>query len=296
MTRPDLAALSVFATVASCRSFRAAARQLGLSPSAVSHAVSQLEERLGARLLARTTRSVAPTEAGQALLASLAPALAEIAAAVARTAESGSTPSGLLRITVPRSAVQPLFMSRFGAFASAFPAVTVEMHADNGFVDIIAEGFDAGLRFGESIEKDMIAVPCGSQRQRMILVAAPSFLARYAEPRHPRDLVGYPCITMRLSGGDLYQWEFEQGGDKMKVAIDGPLILNDNRLVLDAARAGIGLGFVLEQAAEDALMRGEVVRIMDDWCPEFPGFFLYYPSRRQMRPALRAFIDFFARG
>ena len=296
MPRADLAALSVFAAVASCRSFRAAARELGLSPSAVSHAVGALEARLGVRLLARTTRSLALTAEGEALLAQLGPALAEIDAAVVRAVESGATPAGLLRLTVPRSAVQPMLLPRLGAFARAYPGVTVELHADDGLVDIVAAGFDAGLRFGESLDKDMVAVRFGPARQRMVIVAAPAFLAGRAPPRHPRDLVAYPCIGMRFPGGALYKWELEKDGEEIEVAVDSPLILNDNRLVLEAAAAGLGLGFVLEQTAQSALARGEVLRVMDDWCPPFPGFFLYYPTRRQMRPALRAFLDFFAKG
>ena len=296
MPRESLAALSVFATVAARRSFRAAARDLELSPSAVSHAVSALEARLGTRLLARTTRSVAPTEAGQALLAQLAPALGEIDAALLRAAESGARPSGLVRITVPRSAIEPLFLPRAAAFAAAYPEITLELHGDDGLIDIVAEGYDAGLRFGESLDADMVAVRFGPAKQRMIVVAAPALLAARGTPRHPRDLVDYPCIALRFSGGRLYRWELEKDGETIEVAITGPLILNDNRLVLEAAAAGIGLGFVLEHTALDALATGAIVSVLDDWCPPFPGFFLYYPSRRQMRPALRAFIDFFARG
>ena len=296
MPREDLAALSVFAAVASCRSFRAAARELGLSPSAVSHAVAGLEARLGTRLLARTTRSVAPTEAGQTLLAQLKPALAEIDGAVARASESGSTPSGLLRITVPRGAVQPLLLPRVAAFARAYPDITLELHGDDGLVDIVAQGFDAGLRFGESLDKDMVAVRFGPRQQRMVAVATPTFLAAHGTPAHPRDLVGIPCIALRFPGGALYKWELEKGGEAIEVAVDGPLILNDNRLVLEAACAGIGLGFVLEHTVRDEIARGDLTRVLDDWCPPFPGFFLYYPSRRQMRPALRAFIDFFRGG
>ena len=296
MPRENLAALSVLATVAARRSFRAAARDLGLSPSAVSHAIASLEARIGARLLARTTRSVAPTEAGQALLAQLRPALAEIDAAVARAAESGARPSGLVRITVPRSAVEPLFLPRLAAFAEAYPEITLELHGDDGLIDIVAAGYDAGLRFGESLEADMVAVRFGPRKQRMVVVAAPSLLAARGTPKHPRDLVDYPCLAIRFPAGRLYRWELEKDGEAIEVAVKGPLILNDNRLVLEAAIAGVGLGFVLEETALAALARGDVVRVLDDWCPPFPGFFLYYPSRRQMRPALRALIDFFAHG
>ena len=296
MPRENLAALSVFATVAARRSFLAAARELDLSPSAVSHAVASLEARLGTRLLARTTRSVAPTEAGQALLAQLAPALGEIDAALLRAAESGARPSGLVRVTVPRSAVEPLFLPRLTTFAAAYPEITIELHADDGFIDIVAAGYDAGLRFGESLEADMVAVRFGPPKQRMVVVAAPALLARHGTPRHPRDLVDYPCLALRFPGGRVYLWELEKDGEAIEVAVKGPLILNDNRLILEAATAGVGLGFVLEHTARAALANGDVVSVLEDWCAPFPGFFLYYPSRRQMRPALRAFIDFFARG
>ena len=296
MPRENLAALSVFATVAARRSFRAAARELALSPSAVSHAVASLEARLGTRLLARTTRSVAPTEAGQTLLAQLAPALGEIDAALLRAAESGAQPSGLVRITLPRSAIVPLFLPQLVAFAAAYPEITIELHADDEFIDIVAAGYDAGLRFGESLEADMVAVRFGPAKQRMVVVAAPALLARHGTPRHPRDLVEYPCLTLRFPGGRMYLWELEKDGEAIEVAVKGPLILNDNRLILEAAVAGVGLGFVLEHTAQAALASGDVVSVLDDWFAPFPGFFLYYPSRRQMRPALRAFIDFFARG
>ena len=294
MPRENFAALSVFATVAARRSFRAAARELDLSPSAVSHAVASLEARIGTRLLARTTRSVAPTEAGQALLAQLQPALAEIDAALARAAESGARPSGLVRITVPRSAVEPLFLPRLAAFFAAHPEISLELHADDGLIDIVAAGYDAGLRFGESLEADMVAVRFGPRRQRMVVVAAPALLAARGTPRHPRDLVDMPCLTLRFPGGRIYSWELEAQGESIEVAVTGPLILNDNRLILEAAVAGIGLGFVLEHTALAAIASGDVVRVLEDWCPPFPGFFLYYPSRRQMRPALRAVVDFFA--
>ncbi len=178
---------------------------------------------------------------------------------------------------------------------SQCPEVIVEIHADDGLVDIVEAGFDAGIRFGESLQKDMIAVRIGPD-QRMVAIAAPSFLTHHAPPTHPRDLIGLPCIALRFAGGTLYRWEFEKDGVAIKIDVSGPLILNDNRLVLEAVAAGLGVGFVIERMAEEALAREDVVRILEDWCPTFPGFFLYYPSRRQMRPALRAFIDAFARG
>ena len=209
---------------------------------------------------------------------------------------AGRGPRGSCASPCPRSAVEPLFLPRLATFATAYPKITIELHADGGFIDIVAAGYDAGLRLGESLQADMVAVRFGPAKQRMVVVAAPSLLARHGTPRHPRDLVDYPCLALRFSGGRVYRWELEKDGEAIEVAVKGPLILNDNRLILETAVAGIGLGFVLEHTAQAALASGAVVSVLNDWCAPFPGFFLYYPSRRQMRPALRAFIDFFAHG
>jgi DNA-binding transcriptional LysR family regulator len=292
MERTDLASLTVFAAVATRRSFRAAAKELSLSPSAVSYAIASLEEKLGIRLLARTTRSVAPTEAGQRLLERLRPALAEVDAAIEALDEARDSPSGILRLTVPRLAADLILLPWIGQFARAYPEITIDMHADDSFADVVSGGFDAGIRLGESLEKDMVAVRLGPAI-RMAVVGAPSIFADRSVPRHPRDVSDYPCIRHRFPDGTIYHWEFEKDGEAIEIVIDGPLILNDDRLIVDSALSGLGLAFVFEAVVKVAIERGQLVRVLDDWCPPFPGFFIYYPSRRQMRPALRALIDFF---
>ncbi len=290
--RPPLSSLAVFVAVATNGTFRGGARDLGLSPSAVSHAINALEDRLGVRLLSRTTRSVALTDAGRRLLEQLQPALRDIDRALTGASEDRSVPSGLLRLSVPRSVTHYLLLPRLALFAATYPDVTIEIRADDAFVDIVAEGFDAGIRLGESLQKDMIAVRVGPP-QRMVALVAPSLLAVRKAPVLPRDLAAFPCVATRFPGGALYDWEFEKDGEAVTVAVRGPFIANDTRLALDAAVAGLGVAFVMESMAATALAKGDVVRMLEDWCPTFPGFSLYYPSRRQMRPALRAFIDAF---
>lgn len=292
MDRASLSSLVVLATVAARRSFRGAALELGLSPSAVSHAVGSLEARLGVRLLARTTRSVAPTEAGQRLIDRLEPALMEIDAAIAATDEAKASPSGTLRLTVPRAAVPLVIAPRLDAFTRAYPEITLELHTNDGLVDIVAEGFDAGLRFNESLEKDMVAARFGP-RQRMIVVGAPALFQDRAVPRHPHDLAEHRCIGRRFASGAIYRWELEKAGEAIEIAPAGPLILNDDRMIVEAAISGVGVAFVFEGLAEAALAQGQLIPVLEDWCPDFPGFLLYYPSRRYMRPALRALIDFY---
>jgi DNA-binding transcriptional LysR family regulator len=294
MERTALSSLTIYIEVATRRSFRAAARQLNLSPSAVSHAIGGLEAKLGVRLLARNTRSVAPTEAGQLLLERLKPALAEVDAAIDAAGEARERPSGLLRLTVPRLAADLVLLARAAEFAKAYPEITLELHADDHFADIVSGGFDAGIRLGESVEKDMIAVRLGPA-MRMAVVGTASLLDGRPLPQHPRDLADYPCIRHRLPVGALYRWEFEQGGEQIEIAVQGPLILNDDRLIVDAARSGVGLGFVFEAVVAAEIARGELVRVLAEWCSPFPGFFLYHSSRRQMRSALRVFIDFMVR-
>ena len=292
MPRANLSSLDVFVAVATNGVFRGAARDLGLSPSAVSHAVNGLEDRLGVRLLSRTTRSVALTDAGRRLLEQLQPALRDIDRALADASEIRSVPSGLLRLSVPRSVTHYLLLPRLAAFASAYPDVTIEIRADDALVDIVAEGFDAGIRLGESLQKDMVAVRIGSE-QRMVAVVAPSIMGARKAPVHPSDLAAFPCVATRFPGGALYDWEFEKDNEAIAVAVRGPFIVNDTRVALDAAVAGVGIAYVMESMAVAVLASGEIVRILEDWCPTFAGFSLYYPSRRQMRPALRAFIDVF---
>ncbi|WP_027039938.1 LysR family transcriptional regulator [Mesorhizobium ciceri] len=292
MNRAHLSQLAVLATVAQCGSFRGAARELAIAPSAVSHAVSSLEARLGVRLLSRSTRSVAPTEEGAQLLERLRPALSEIDLALETAVEARDRPAGNLRLTVPRTAAHLALTPRLGAFASAYPDIVLEIVIEDRFTDVVAGGFDAGVRLGESLQRDMIAVRIGPDL-RGAVVGAPVYFEVNPKPRHPRDLAGHRCIRFRFSSGILYRWEFEKGREAIEMAVEGPLILDEDHLIAQAAVDGAGLAFVFEDYVRAPLADGRLIRVLEDWCPSFDGFFVYYPSRRQMRPALRAFVDFF---
>lgn len=290
MKRADLPALSIFATVARYGSFRGAARAEGISVSAISHAVRGLEESLGFRLLDRTTRSVAPTEAGRRLLEGLAPALASIADAVEVAGETGHQLTGTIRLSVPRSAAELFLLPLVIAFTRRHPGAAVDMLIEDGLTDIVAGGFDAGIRFGESLEQDMIAVPVGS-RQRAAVVGSPAYFKTRSIPTTPRDLADHVGICRRFAGGALYDWEFEKNGTGMAIAMKGPITLNDDRLIVEAALAGAGLAYAFEGQVLESIASGALVRILEDWCEPFSGFFLYYPSRKLMRPVMRVFID-----
>ncbi len=294
MNRSQLSQLAVLAAVAAHGSFRAAAKELAIAPSAVSHAVAALEESLGVRLLARTTRSVAPTEAGRRLLERLAPALEEIDQALGAAVEAKDRPAGTLRISAPLIAAQIALAPRLGEFARLYPDVTLDLRIENGFTDIVTAGFDAGVRLGENLEADMIAVRLGAEL-RAAIVAAPAYLETCPAPLHPRDLTRHRCLRQRFPGGRIYRWEFEKDGQPLEVGVEGPLIVNDDRVLLEAALDGAGLAWLMEDFVRDHLAAGRLVRVLEDWCPPFAGLHLYYPSRRQMRPALRAFVDFFRR-
>lgn len=292
MNRNQLAQLAVLSTVAAHRSFRSAAKELGIAPSAVSHAISTLEESLGVRLLARTTRSVAPTEEGLLLLERLRPALEEIDVALAAVVEAKGQPSGNLRITAPRFAADLLIAPRLGAFLGLYPEITLEIADEDGFTDIVREGFDAGVRLEESLEADMIAVKIGPPL-RGAIVASPGYFEQFPIPQHPRDLLRHRCIRRRFSNGTLYNWEFEKDGQELTIPIEGPLILGEDRPIITAAIGGAGLTYAFEARVTEHIEAGRLVRVLEDWCAPYPGPYLYYASRRQMRPALRAFIDFF---
>ncbi|KAB2672983.1 LysR family transcriptional regulator [Ochrobactrum sp. LMG 5442] len=295
MNRSQLSQLAVLAAVAAHGSFRGAARELAIAPSAVSHAVATLEDGLGVRLLARTTRSVAPTEAGRRLLERLAPALAEIDQALGAALETKDRPAGILRISAPLVATQLMLAPRLGEFARLYPDITLDLRIDNAFTDIVAAGFDAGVRLGENLEADMIAVRLGGP-QRGAVVGSPAYFEARPAPSHPRDLARHRCLRQRFPGGRLYRWEFEKNGQIVEIGVEGPLIANDNGILLEAALAGAGLVWLFEDYTRDFLPEGRLVRVLEDWCAPFEGFHLYYPSRRQMRPALRAFIDFYRHG
>ncbi|MDP5008911.1 MAG: LysR family transcriptional regulator [Glaciimonas sp.] len=286
----DLSQLEVFALVAQQRSFRKAAQLRGVSASALSHTLRTLEEQLGVRLLNRTTRSVTLTEAGQRLLTRITPALQEIDEAIEEINDFRTSPTGTLRLNVPRTVADLILPPFIKRFLATYPDARLEIVTDDGFVDIVKAGFDAGVRLGESLALDMIAVPL-SPAMRMTVVAAPSYLSTHTTPTIPQDLLQHPCIGRRFTNGEHYAWEFEKAGQKLNVAVNGPLILDDNTTMLRAALDGIGFAFVFENLVTEQLAQGTLIEVLSDWSPTFPGFFLYHPSRRQMPAVLRSFID-----
>jgi DNA-binding transcriptional LysR family regulator len=286
----DLTALPAFLAVAEERSFTRAARRLGVSPSAVSHAVRKLEDEIGVRLLARTTRSVAPTNAGEHLLARLRPALADIREALDRVSGLRAKPAGRVRLLAPRLAVKTVLAPKIGPFLRHYPDIVLDVTTDDSRMDIVAGGFDAGIHFGEYIEKDMIAVRV-SPDLRPAIVGSPGYFRSHPRPRSPRDLTGHRCINFRHGSAGIYRWEFEKGKKCLSVAVDGPLIVDDLEIVIRAAIDGVGLAFMSEEHAAPHLASGALVQVLQDWCQPFPGFFLYYPSRRHQPAALLALIN-----
>lgn len=291
MRTGDLGELAAFVAIAEEGGFRRAAARLNLTPSTLSHSLRSLEQKLGVRLINRTTRSVSLTEAGHALLARIGPAFASIETAVETINDFRDHPAGTLRLSVPRTVVARLLIPKFRAFADRYPDVTLEIAAENGFVDIVKQGFDAGIRLGESLDRDMIAVQV-TPDLRTAVVASPDYLSKFPPPESPRDLHRHRCIGSRQIGsGSLYRWEFERAGRALSVAVNGPLVLDDPELMVGAALEGVGLAYATEQYIDDHLATGRLVRLLEDWCPPYPGFFLYYPSRRQTPAALRALIE-----
>ena len=291
MPRLELDDLDAFAAIARRRSFRRAAIERGVSASTLSQTLRDLEARLGVRLLNRTTRSVALTEAGARLLDQLSPALAEIAQAVDRVRDAGARPRGLVRINAPEPAVELVLAPLVAPFLAAHPEVELEIISESGFVDIVAAGFDAGVRWGESLAQDMVAVPI-SGPQRYVLVASPGLIAEVGAPQTPGDLLAKPGIRLRFPSGLTLPWEFERDGRVVKIEPQGRLTAGNSRMQLEAAIAGVGFYATFEGYAADALADGRLVSVLDDWLPPFPGPLLYFPSRRHVPPALRAFIDF----
>jgi DNA-binding transcriptional LysR family regulator len=291
MDREDWGSLAAFAVVAEERSFTRAAARLGVSPSALSHTMRRLEERLRIRLLARSTRSVSTTEAGERLLARLGPAIGEISSAVEDLGRLLDRPSGRVRITASRSAARMVIGPVLPRFIESYPEIVVEVVIEPGLTDIVAKRFDAGIRLGESLEKDVVAVPVTGQL-RMAVVGTPQYFAKHPAVSTPHDLRKHRCISFRLpSAGTIYKWEFEKGRQKIEVGVDGPLVFDDEGMVLDATLAGMGLAYMFEDQVTSLIQAGALSRVLEDWCPPFPGFFLYYPGRRQVSPALAAFID-----
>jgi len=292
MRGTEFAELTAFAAIVEHGSFARAAAQLGISPSALSQTIRSLEERVGIRLLNRTTRSVSPTEAGSRLISRLGPALKELDAAVLDLGNLGAGPAGLLRINVPRIAAMLHIVPILAKFQAVHPRVTLEVFVDDAIVDIVASRFDAGIRLGERLEKDMVAVSLGKALETAV-VAAPAYLKRHGKPATPQELHDHRCINWRLRGsGGLYQWEFERGGKELSVPVEGPLIVNDSELAARAAVDGVGIAYLIRDEIQPLIDSGKLVRILEDWSPTYPGFHLYYPSRRQAAPALRALVEF----
>ncbi|MCI3133967.1 LysR family transcriptional regulator [Phenylobacterium aquaticum] len=291
MRAPDLDDLAAFAAIARRRSFRAAAVERGVSVSTLSQTLRDLEARLDLRLINRTTRSVALTEAGARLLERITPALADISRAVEETLTEAGEATGRLRINAPEPAIELTLAPMIAPFLAANPRVELEIRAETALVDIVAEGFDAGVRWGESLAKDMIAVPI-SGPQRYVVIAAPELLARVGTPSHPRDLLAAPCIRTRFASGLTPAWEFERGGETVRIEPSGPLVGASAHSLIRACCDGVGFYTTFEDFARPHLQAGRLVTVLDDWCEPFPGPFLYYPSRRHMPGPLRAFVDF----
>ncbi|WP_448099376.1 LysR substrate-binding domain-containing protein [Luteibacter yeojuensis] len=290
--RPDnLSHLAAFAAVARHASFRKAGAELTLSTSAISYAIRGLEERLGVTLFHRTTRSVSLTEAGQRLLERLQPALTDVNEALEEMNNFRATPAGTLRINMPRLTAQLLLPDLLPRFLATYPDIHFEAVDNDSLVDIVALGFDAGIRFLEAVPEDMIAVPIGGE-QRGACVASPEYFAAHGIPKHPNDLFQHDCIRFRFPSGRLYKWEFEQGTTKLDLDVRGRVTFGDFRLSLDAALTGIGVTLVLEDQVANLLREGKLVRVLEDWCPPYPGFMLYYPRQRRVTSALRAFVEF----
>ncbi|MBB3103106.1 LysR family transcriptional regulator [Azomonas macrocytogenes] len=292
MRGSDHAALRAFVAIVEHGNFARAAANLGMSPSALSQIIRTLEDKLGVRLLNRTTRSVAPSEAGIKLLARLRPALAELDAAVSEIVEAGQEISGTLRINTTRIAAIHYLARLIGPFLNAHPKVSLDIVTDERLVDIVASGFDAGIRLGEKLEKDMVAVRLGGEL-KMQVVAAPAYLERFGTPVHPRELREHLCLGYRRpSDGSLYRWEFERGKEKLEVAVSGPLVVTEPEMLIEVVRSGAGISYLFDHQVRAPLESGELVQLMPDWTAAFPGFFIYYPSRHQIAPPLRAFLDF----
>ena len=291
MVKGELSVLSAFLTVAEERSFTRAARRLGVSPSALSHAMRGLEERIGVRLLARTTRSVAPTDAGELFIARLGPALADVRGALEQVAGLRDKPAGRVRLVISPLAATMVLAPKLGAFARAYPDIVLDVTTTNELrLDLVAGHFDAGMHLGEFIERDMIAVRV-SPDQRAAIVASPAYFKAHPKPRAPHDLTKHRCLNFRHGADETYRWEFDKGKQSVAVAVDGPLVVDEAALLIQAAIDGVGLAFLMEAQAAPYLAKGKLVRVLEDWCEPFPGYFLYYPSRRQQPAALSALIE-----
>jgi DNA-binding transcriptional LysR family regulator len=291
MNSANIKDLVAFLAVGKERSFTRAAAQLGVSQSALSHTIRGLEARLGVRLLTRTTRSVAPTEAGERLLRTVGPHLDGIDVELAGLAELREKPAGTIRITTGEHSAETILWPALAKLLPDYPDINVEVVIDYGLTDIVAERYDAGIRLGEQVAKDMIAVRIGPD-MRMAVVGAPSYFATRRRPKTPQELTAHDCINLRLpTYGGLYAWEFEKNGREVKVRVEGQLVFNNIALRLNAALAGFGLTYMPEDMVKPYLARRQLVRVLADWCPAFSGYHLYYPSRRQHTPAFSVLVD-----
>lgn len=291
MQRSNLNDMAAFLAVARERSFTKAAAKLGVSQSALSHTIRELETRLGIRLLTRTTRSVSPTEAGERLMRNVGPRLDEVEAELAAVSELREKPAGTIRITATEYAVDTLVWPKLAKFVRKYPDIKVEIIAEAGLIDIVAQRYDAGIRAGEQVAKDMVAVKIGPDL-RMAVVGAPAYFRNRSAPKTPQDLIGHNCINLRLSTiGNLYAWEFEKRSREVKVRVEGQLTFNGTYQLMNAALDGFGLAYVPEDLAMSHIAKGRLVRVLDDWCAPYSGYHLYYPSRRQHSAAFSLLVD-----
>jgi len=291
MVRPNANDLLAFLAIARARSFTKAAAQLGVSPSALSHTMRGLEERLGLRLLTRTTRRVEPTEAGERVLRTVGPRFDEIDAEIAALSELRDKPAGTIRITAGEHPADTILWPALATLLPQYPDIKMEIVIDYGLTDIVAGHYDAGVRLGEQIAKDMIAVRIGPD-MRMAVVGAPAYFERHPRPRHPQDLMRHVCVNLRLpTYGSVYIWEFEKNGREVKVHVEGQLVFNNLALRLNAAMAGLALAYVPEDQVLTHIAGGRLIRVLSDWCPPFSGYHLFYPSRRQPTSAFAVVVD-----
>ncbi|KKB84402.1 LysR family transcriptional regulator [Devosia limi DSM 17137] len=291
MKREDLTDMLWFLAVAEERSFTKAAARLGTSQPTLSHTIKQLEARMGLRLLTRTTRSVSPTEAGERLLRSLAPRIADLESDIDALLATRDTPSGTVRITLSDHALESVVWPKLRPMMRNYPDIKIELNSDNGFRNIVEERFDAGVRLGESLDKDMIAVRIGPD-WRLVTVASADYFAAHGTPQHPQELVDHDCINQRqIRSGGLYAWEFEKDGRALRVRVDGQFIFNTSYAQIDAAANGYGIAYLPENLVERDIASGRLVQVLDDWSPIFAGYYLYYPSRRQNSPAFSVVVN-----
>jgi DNA-binding transcriptional LysR family regulator len=288
--KPSLGDLTALAAIAAHRSFRKAADELGLKPSTLSHMMRVLEQNLGVRLLNRTTRSVAPTEAGERLVGRLQPVLRDLDAALQEVDDFRGRPSGTLRINAHEAVARLLMRSVVPTFLARHPEMALDLVTEGKLIDIVAAGFDAGIRLGEAVPQDMIAVRFGGET-RFVTVASPVYMKTRKPPRTPDDLKDHNCIRLRMPSGKLYRWEFEKHGQEMAIDVPGVLTLDNIELMTQAAMDGLGIAYVPAHSAQSHLDSGRLVTVLDDWCPSIPGLFIYYPGHRHVPPGLRAFID-----